>query len=100
MKLTSMRVYEGYLEPCQDPAYIMVPTLILKELSLVLRVVEMEDSLFKHAPENKTEPGGSRRPAPIFQRLKKAVPKGIGQLTHLTDNGQLLTQTQDVERAL
>ncbi len=100
MKLTSMHIYEGDFEPCQDPAYIIVPTTILKELSLVLRIVKLEDSLFKHAPENKTAPNGSKRPPPIFQRLKKLAPKGIGQLTHLTDNGRLLTRTQDVERAV
>ncbi len=48
MRVASLHVCEHDLESRQDPEFVMAPTTLLRELSLVLRVIAIEDSLFRH----------------------------------------------------
>ena len=98
MQLAAIHVHEDELEPCQDPQYVMAPTILLKELSLVLRIIDLENSLYQHDSMNKTAPNVHKRQPAIFQRLKKLAPKGIGQLTTLQNSSGLITTTKEVEQ--
>ncbi len=99
MRHTSLHIDCSSSPPKAVGDSCLVPTAVLRELALSIRVADMQEELYNSGPSSVKRPG-SKGPPIKFQRLQKLNPKGVGALAYLNHGNQLATSTADVDQAV